>query len=198
MKVGLTGGIGSGKTTVAEMFMGHGIPVFNSDNEAKKLMVESEELKAGIVSLFGEKAYQDGVLNRKYIASKAFGDDTLLENLNKLVHPAVRKRFKEWLTAQDAPYVIQEAAILFENGVYKEYDAMILVWAPKEQRIQRIIERDGSKREDILERMNHQMDDAEKSALADFIIENINLEHTALQVLDVHEQLLQLATKTAT
>lgn len=196
--MGLTGGMGSGKTTVAGMFEKLGIPVYNSDVNAKSLMVTNSELKGNVITLFGEKAYKDGELNRDFISSKVFTDGGLLEKLNNLVHPVVRRDFKEWMGRQQAPYVVQEAAILFENGAYKEYDAMVLVWAPLENRIQRIISRDGRSREEILARIGHQMDDTEKSALADFIIENIDLEHTALQVSEVHEQLSQLASRTAT
>ena len=195
MKVGLTGGIGSGKTTVAGMFSDLGIPVYDSDREAKSLMVHSPELKAAILALFGDKAYNGQELNRRYISDQVFKDGALLEKLNQLVHPAVRRHFKKWMKEQTAPYVVQEAAILFENGAYKEYDAMVLVWAPLEARIQRITARDGASRQDILDRMRHQMDDSEKSALADYIIENINLEHTALQVAEIHEELLQQASR---
>lgn len=195
IKVGLTGGIGSGKSTVGKMFAAHGIAVYDSDKEAKALMVSDPELIKGVTGLFGKKAYQDGKLDRAFISSRVFEDAALLRKLNGLVHPAVRRHFATWMTSQQGPYVIQEAAILFENGAYKEFDAMVLVWAPREVRIQRILARDGSTREDILARMRHQMTDTEKSALADFIIENIELEQTVNQVDNIHNDLLRLAAE---
>ena len=140
--VGLTGGIGSGKTTVAHMFASQGIPVYNSDERAKELMVSSKELVNGIKSLLGEDAYTEDELNRGYVARRVFTDKALLQSLNDLVHPAVRNDFDDWTSEQNAPYVIQEAAILFENGAYEKFDSMILVTAPKMLRLKRIMQRD--------------------------------------------------------
>jgi len=192
MKVlGLTGGIGSGKSTVAAFFRELGVPVYDSDREAKLLMTENEDIRAEVMALFGEEAYQGSSLNRSYISSKVFADPKLLEQLNAIVHPRVRMHFKEWAVAQDAPYVLQEAAILFENGAHKQLDAMILVWAPKESRIQRVMERDNIDREAILARMQNQWDDAETTALADYIIENIDRSETQRQVARLHSELLE-------
>ena len=192
MKVlGLTGGIGSGKSTVASYFRKLGIPVYDSDHEAKLLMNEDEEIRQEILALFGERAYERKVLNRGYISSKVFADPELLEQLNEIVHPRVRRHFKEWVAIQDAPYVLQEAAILFENGAHKELDAMILVWAPKESRIQRVMKRDEVGREAVLSRMQNQWSDTETTALADYIIENIDRSETALQVARIHSELLE-------
>lgn len=188
--IGLTGGIGSGKSTVAEYFRALGIPVFDSDNEAKRLMKENEPLRKEISDLFGDKAYQNGDLNREFLAERVFKDSTLLEKLNALVHPAVRREFQDWVVKQDAPYAIQEAAILFEHGGYKLLDEMILVWAPKELRIKRVMERDTKTREQVLARMDNQWGDTEKTALSDHIIENIHLEETQNQVLAVHASIL--------
>ena len=125
--VGLTGGMGSGKTTVSAMFKDLGVPVYNSDLEARRLMNEDQDLKKGIIALLGEKAYADGHLNRPYIAEKVFNNEELLQALNQKVHPVVRKDFKAWALRQSSPYVLQEAAILFENGSSEEFDYMLLV-----------------------------------------------------------------------
>ena len=188
--IGLTGGIGSGKSTVAEYFRELGIPVFDSDSAAKRLMNDSEQLRKEISNLFGDKAYQKGILNREFLAERVFNDAALLEGLNAIVHPAVRREFQEWVAKQDAPYVIQEAAILFEVGAYKLLDEMILVWAPKELRIKRVMKRDSKTREQVLARMDNQWGDTEKTALSDHIIENIHLEETQNQVLAIHASIL--------
>ena len=189
--VGLTGGIGSGKTTVAQMFTELGIPVYNSDKEAKRLMNENGELARKIIELLGEAAYQDGVLNRSFVASKVFADPSLLQKLNAIVHPAVRRDFKAWASRQSAPYVLQEAAILFENGSNEAFDSMILVTAPKKIRTQRIKERDGLSSSAIEERMKHQWPEKKKKALAHYVIENKDLEDTRKQILEIHELLLK-------
>ncbi len=188
--IGLTGGIGSGKSTVAGYFKELGIPVFDSDLVAKILMNEDQGLRDSIIKLFGEKAYNKDVLNREYLAKKVFRDSELLERLNGLVHPAVRQKFQDWLSEQDAPYVIQEAAILFEHGAYKLLDEMILVWAPKELRIKRVMKRDSTSREQVLARMENQWGDTEKTALSDHIIENIHLKETQKQVQGIHAAIL--------
>jgi len=193
MIVGLTGGMGSGKTTVAKLFAGLGIPVYNSDKEAKNLMRSSGTLRQAIISLLGEDAYSGKNLNRDYIAELVFADRRVLQELNNLVHPAVKKHFLRWVKRQNAPYVIQEAAVLFENGSYKNYDKMILVRAPTEVRISRIMERDGSSEKAIRERMMHQWSDARKSKLSDFIIDNNVLEKTKKKVKQIHGELLKIS-----
>lgn len=194
MKVlGLTGGIGSGKTTVAGFFKELGIPVFIADVEAKKLMLEDEKIKAAIIQLFGEEAYKEGIPDRKFIASKVFGDNEKLEQLNGIIHPAVAKHFKTWKQDQDAPYVIYEAAILFEKGGYRKCDFNLLITAPFEQRVARLQERDSSTLEEIEARMSHQWSDEKKAELADFIIENKELSKTREAVRDLHETLLERA-----
>lgn len=190
MIVGLTGGIGSGKSTVSKMFEGLGVPVYNSDKEAKNLMVSSKVLIRKIEELLGEKAYKGSTLNRAYIASRVFNDKALLQQLNQIVHPAVRKHFMKWCKKQEHPYVVQETALLFENGSNYLYDKTILITAPREIRIDRIIARDGSSKTQVLERMKNQMDDMEKLPLADFVIANIDLTKTALKVEEVNEALL--------
>lgn len=192
MKIlGLTGGIGSGKSTVAAHFRDLGVPVYDSDHEAKLLMTEDDEIRKEVVALFGEDAYQNHALNRSFISSRVFTDPQLLQQLNEIVHPRVRSHFRKWVAAQDAPYVLQEAAILFENGAHKQLDAMILVWAPKETRIHRVMERDNVDRKAVLARMENQWSDTETTALADYIIENIDRSETARQVAQIHSELLE-------
>jgi dephospho-CoA kinase len=193
MQVGLTGGIGSGKTTVAGMFEALGVPVYNSDDRAKELMVTSEELIHEIVTLLGEKAYMAGKLNKSYIAMKVFSDKSYLDRLNAIVHPAVRDDFQRWTREQTTPYVIQEAAILFENDAYHELDRMILVTAPKPMRLERVMQRDQVPEDNILARMNHQWEDVKKIPLADYVIENLELTKTASQVKIIHKKLAEIS-----
>ncbi len=190
--IGLTGGIGSGKTTVAKLFTELGVPVYNSDLQAKNLMQDSKEIRTAIIDLLGEESYALQKLNKKYIADKVFGDKELLQKLNAIVHPAVREDFISWVKKKRTPYVIQEAAILFENNSYKIFDKIILVKAPKEARLERILARDNTSREEILARMENQWDDSKKIPLADYIIENTDLEETKLQVEKIHRQLTKI------
>lgn len=190
--IGLTGGIGSGKTTVAKLFKELGVPVYNSDLRAKKLMENSKEIRTAVIDLLGKDSYVLERLNKKYIADKIFSDKQLLEKLNAIVHPAVKNDFIEWLKKKKTPYVIQEAAILFENGSYSNFDKIILVKAPKEARLERIIARDNGSKEEILARMKNQWDDSKKIPLSDYIIENIDLDQTKLQVVKIHRQLTKI------
>ena len=194
MIVGLTGGIGSGKTTVANMFKDLGIPIYNSDERAKELMNSSTELIEKIKELLGQEAYVDAMLNRDYVAGRVFTNRELLTELNSIVHPAVKSDFKSWSATQDAAYVIQEAAILFENGSYDKFDKMILVTAPKRIRLERIMKRDAVSAENILARMNHQWEDEKKIPLADYVIENTILDSTKTEVRKIHQKLLELST----
>lgn len=193
--IGLTGGIGSGKSTVSKMFMELGIPVYDSDSEAKNLMEHSANLKAAIKQLLGKDAYKEGKLNRAYIAAKVFNDTDLLKRLNGIVHPAVREHFMEWAKKQSTPYVVQETALIFENGSQDQYDHTILVTAPKDLRVQRVMNRDCVDRKAVLERMKNQMDDAEKKAMANFCIENVDLETTRKTVKELHTKLMAMSTK---
>jgi dephospho-CoA kinase len=188
--IGLTGGIGSGKSTVARMFELLNVPVYYADQEAKRLMTDSANLKLGIVRLFGEMAYVNNELNRGYIADIVFKDKEKLKALNALVHPEVRKNFLHWVGAQNSPYVIQENPLIFEKNDQKSFDKVIIVTADKELRIQRIMERDGLSKEQVLDRMSNQLDDTKKSELADFVIYNETLEDTKVQVNLIHRQLL--------
>jgi len=193
MRVGLTGGIGSGKSTVANMFRELSVPVYDSDLRAKVLMNESKPLQKDIIALFGELAYLDNELNRPWIAQQVFGNAALLEQLNGLVHPAVREDFIVWSEAQKASYIIQETALIFENGMESYYDQIILVTAPKTVREERVMLRDGVSGEKVQQRMVHQLEDELKRAKSQFIIENITLEDTLKQVRKIHEALLLLS-----
>jgi len=188
--VGLTGGIGSGKSTVGAMFQELGVPVYNSDERAKRLMNTSKKIRKELIALFGKKAYLEKELNRVYIAKKVFADEVLLVKLNSIVHPKVRTDFLKWTKKQNAPYVIQETALLFENRAQELYNKVILVTAPKELRIERVLSRDESTRDQIVARINNQLDDDVKIKLADYIIENIDLETTSSKVLSIHERIL--------
>ncbi|MEW4924212.1 dephospho-CoA kinase [Algibacter sp. 2305UL17-15] len=188
--VGLTGGIGSGKTTVAKEFQSLGIPVYIADVEAKKLMNRSKVIKRKLIALFGDKAYIEGKLNRPFIANIIFNDTSYLSKMNGIVHPKVARHFEKWVAKQDAPYVIKEVAILFENGGDKQCDFTIIVTAPKSLRIKRLLKRDNTSEEKIKSIMKNQWSDAKKVALSDFVISNKTLEKTKLQVLDIHQQIL--------
>ncbi|WP_297702631.1 dephospho-CoA kinase [uncultured Eudoraea sp.] len=191
--IGLTGGIGSGKTTVAKLFKELGVPVYNSDLRAKKLMNNSKGIRTAVIDLLGKDSYELERLNKKYIADKVFSNKELLQKLNSIVHPAVRKDFSRWVKKKKTLYVIQEAAILFENNAYSNFDKIILVKAPKEVRLERIIARDNGSKEEILARMENQWDDSKKIPLSDYIIENIDLDKTKLQVEQIHRQLIKTA-----
>lgn len=191
MVIGLTGGIGSGKTTVAGFFKERGIPVYIADDAGKRLMSTSVEIRNSIIELFGAEAYKGDTPDRKLIASKVFNDKKQLSKLNQIIHPAVEKDFKEWLSDQSSEYVIYEAAILFEAGGYKKCDYSILVTAPKKLRIQRLQKRDDSSVEEIQERMNNQWSDEKKSKMADFLINNEELAQTKLQVEHIHQEILK-------
>jgi len=189
--VGLTGGIGSGKTTVSNMFKDLGVPVYIADVEAKALMNTSAVIKRKLTDLFGPMAYQNNELNRAYISSKIFSDKVYLEKMNAIIHPKVAEHFKHWLQKQTSLYVIKEAAIIFEHNTQSQYDAIITVIADKEARINRILKRDTTTKDKILSIMKHQLSDEEKVKMSDFVILNDNLEHTKEQVLKTHNSILE-------
>ncbi len=188
--IGLTGGIGSGKSTVAKMFTDLGVPVYNSDKEAKKIMESSEIVKNGIIELFGSTCYKGNTLNKSFISDQVFQNKDLLKKLNAIVHPAVRNHFLSWMKDQAAPYVIQEAAIIFENGKEAFYDAIILVIAPQSTRLQRVIKRDKISKSQIMMRMDNQWPDARKIPLSDFVIDNRDRSKTLKKVQAIHLALL--------
>lgn len=196
LKVGITGGIGSGKTTVCEIFELLGIPVFNADDNAKTLMVTDGVLIAEIKSAFGAASYfEDGTLNGKYIADLVFSDPEKLALLNSFVHPAVFRAMDIWTLKQTSPYVLKEAALLFESGSYLNNDFNILVSAPEELRIARVMKRDNLTAEKVKERIQNQLPEEEKKAKADFIIYNNETEFLITQVLALHHQFIEIASK---
>ncbi|MCF8273158.1 MAG: dephospho-CoA kinase [Flavobacteriaceae bacterium] len=189
--VGLTGGIGSGKTTVANMFHALGVPVYIADEEAKKLMTSSKVIKRKLITLFGDDAYINGTLNKPFIAKTIFNDKTVLEKMNHIIHPRVGSHFKKWMLKQNAPYVIKEAAILFENGSYMQYDFIITVTASKELKIKRLLKRDNTTKQNIETIMKNQWSDEEKIKRSNFVIINSELENTSQQVAKIHQQILE-------
>jgi len=193
MIVGLTGGIGSGKSTVANFFRELGVPVYDSDVEAKSLMVESEEVRSGVLELFGQEAYQGKKLNKTLISKIVFRNKDKLDKLNRIVHPAVRRHFLDWVSRQKSPYVLQETALIFENKAQDSYDAVILVISPEHVRIQRVMERDGASESQVSSRIENQLPDSEKKEMADYIIENIALQQTQKRVEVIHKELLAKA-----
>ena len=182
IKVGITGGIGSGKSTVCRMFAEHGVPVFDTDSAAKSIMSDDKCIKKRIMDLLGEKAYEDGSLNRKYVSDAIFSDEKLRHALDSIVHPAVAREFEFWAERQNAPYVIMECAILFESGFDSLVDKIVAVSAPEQSRISRTALRDGTGEESVKKRIASQMNEQERRSRADYIIENTDLELTAAQV----------------
>lgn len=192
LKIGLTGGIGSGKSTVAKIFEILGIPVYYADDAAKKLMNEDEELRQKIQQLFGSDIYSNGKLNRKQLAGIVFNAPDKLEQLNAIVHPATINDANAWMHKQRSPYTIKEAALIFESGAFEMLDYVIGVYAPAPLRIQRVMQRDNTGREEIMARMSRQMDEEEKMKLCNFVITNDEQQLLIPQVIALHEQLLSL------
>jgi dephospho-CoA kinase len=194
LKIGITGGIGSGKTTVCKVFELLGTPVFYADAAAKEVMHTDAELMNGIIQAFGVKAFSDeGILNRKYIADLVFNDKKALEMLNALVHPAVFRAFDTWLLKyKDRPYVLKEAALLFESGSYKMCTHSILVKAPEELKIKRVMERDQISESQVRLRMARQFSDQEKEEMADHVILNDEKVLLIPQVLRLHESFISM------
>ncbi len=193
LKVGITGGIGSGKSTVCQVFHTLGIPVLYADEAGRYLMDNDALVIDSIKMLFGENIYKGGILDRKHIASIVFRQPEILEELNAIVHPATIRYSKQWLESQTGPYAIKEAAIFFESGSNAEMDVMIGVYAPRKLRILRAMERDGVTQEKILQRMAHQMDEDEKMSRCDYVIVNDGVQAVIPQVLKTHAQLLERA-----
>lgn len=180
--IGLTGGIGSGKTTVANHFIEAGIPVYIADDGARKIM-QSPEILGEIEKIFGISIFENGVLNRQKLAEIVFNNPDKLKQLNGIIHPAVKKHFGNWiLNHKNSPFVIYEAAILYEGGSYKDCDKIITVTAPLETRIERVIQRDKTTRENVLKRINMQWSDNQRLGKSDFVIENTNPEITKSEV----------------
>lgn len=192
--IGLTGGIGSGKSTVASIFEQLGVPVYNSDIRAKHLMNENEEIIANIKAVFGNSTYNSsGVLQREVLASIVFNNATKLQQLNSIVHPWVKKDTTEWEKKHEAhTYVIKESAILFETGIYKDMYKIILVTAPEDIRINRVMERDSCTRSDVLQRISKQFSDEKKIPLSDYIIVNDGIQALLPQVNEIHQKIVLL------
>ena len=184
-KIGLTGGIGVGKTYVSKIFKQMGIPIFNADEQAKKCMVEDANLKAAVQLAFGENMYLEEVLQKEALAKIVFNNSEALAKLNALVHPVVKQKFEDWSTLQSTSMVIKEAAILFESDAHLDLDAVVCVGAPKQLRIARVQKRDASSVEQIESRMSKQMPQAEKEELSDFLIVNDEVQLLLPQVLAI-------------
>ena len=186
-KIGVTGGIGSGKSTVCALLKEHGVAVYDSDAEAKRLMSESESLRSALVDAFGDECYNGEGLNKAYLASKVFGDDEALARLNAIVHPAVKDDFRAWTERQQGSYVVLESAILFESGFDAEVDTTLAVMAPLEERVRRAMERDGVTREQILDRISHQLCDDELHRRANRTIVNLVRDYLESDVEQLHK-----------
>tara|TARA_B110000259_G_scaffold149244_1_gene168430 strand:+ start:1279 stop:1878 length:600 start_codon:yes stop_codon:yes gene_type:complete len=193
--VGLTGGIGSGKSTVAYMFEKLGVPIYISDNEAKILMENSKSIQKSLVQLFGKNAYVDKRLNRALIASKVFNDGALLTRLNAIVHPEVKTHFESWLAKQKSVYVIKEVAILFETNSQSNFDYIISVIAPLKDRVNRVLLRGEKSESDVHSVIKNQLPDAEKIKQSDFVIQNNLIKTTEAKVLELHKIILKKIIK---
>lgn len=196
LRIGLTGGIGSGKTTVAKIFILLGVPAYNADTATKRLYHTNTELRADLKKHFGEDIYTADQLNRSKLAAIVFNDPSKLEILNQLVHPLTIKDAEEWMHRQTAPYIIKEAALLFESGSVSELDYVIGVRTPKHLRMKRVMERDKLVRDEVISRMERQIEENIKMKLCDFIIDNNEQCLVIPQVLELHQKLLLLATQT--
>jgi len=191
-KIGITGGIGSGKTTISRLFELLGVPVFYADSEARTIVNTDPQAIREIKALFGASIYVNGAMDRTAVAEIVFSDAAKLQALNKIVHPAVGRRFKAWVTENAAaPYVLKEAAILFESGSYKALDAVITVSAPQAQRMDRVMKRDGVAAADVEARMNNQMSDAERIEKSTFVLYNSNHDLVIPQILKIHHQIIE-------
>ena len=198
--VGITGGIGSGKTIISKVFQTLGVPVYNSDDRAKSLLNEDESLKSAVVERFGPETYDArGMLNRQFLAKTVFADEKKLASLNALVHPAVGVDFSRWTEAHAGqPYLVKEAALLFETGSYRSLDYTILVKAPEEVRVLRILKRDTQRsRRQIADIINKQLSDSEKEKLADFVLSNDDKELLIPQILEIDKIICSEAKKRA-
>ena len=193
IKVGLTGGIGSGKTTVAKVFETLGIPVYYADDKTKYLMNSNPELKASIIQHFGNDSYKDGELDRKYLASIVFNNKEKLELLNSLTHPVTIRDAEEWMSQQTTPYIIKEAALLFESGAAEKLDYVSGVYAPQHIRVKRVMDRDNLPVEEVMKRISRQIDEEMKMKLCDFVITNNDQQLVIPQVLELDKKFRELS-----
>ena len=195
IKVGLTGGIGSGKTTVAKIFETLGVPVYYADDATKKLMNTNGKLKASIIQHFGEDSYKNGELDRKYLASIVFNEKEKLDLLNSLTHPVTIQDAVDWMNKQRSPYIIKEAALLFESGAAEKLDYVIGVYAPQPVRVKRVMSRDKLTAEEVLKRISRQMDEEMKMKLCNFVITNDEYHLVIPQVLELDKKFRESANK---
>jgi len=187
--IGLTGGIGSGKTTIANLFAARGIPVYIADDEARKI-TDLPEIQEAIKNIFGNEVFENNTLIREKLAQIVFNDPLKLEQLNSIIHPAVKTHFEDWLEQHsNFPYVIKEAAILFESGSYKDCDIVITVLAPLELRIERVMKRDKLSREQVLNRINNQWSDLERIEKSKYLIENTNIQKSEEKIEEILKKL---------
>lgn len=193
MKIGITGGIGSGKTTICRAFKLLGIPVFHADIEARQLQNSHPTIRREIIELLGERSYlSDQTLDRPYVASKVFTDRSLLDRLNEIVHPVVKEAFDTWCLAHtSAPYILYEAAILFESGRWDEFSKNILILADEQMRVSRVMKRDKTTEKAVRDRIANQLGDQEKIGLADFVIYNDGKQLVLPQLLEIDKQLME-------
>ncbi|MGJ1408770.1 dephospho-CoA kinase [Sphingobacterium thalpophilum] len=191
LKIGITGGIGSGKTFICRLFQMLGVPVYNADEEAKKLMNTDSRIREKLVAQFGQAVYKDGQLDRAFLARVVFSDAQKLQILNSIVHPIVIQEAKDWAARQKTRYSLKEAALLFESGSYKELDYTILVTAPLDLRVQRVMHRDGMTEQQVRERISKQLSDEEKLQLTDFVIVNNGITPLLPQVWTLHQKFLK-------
>jgi dephospho-CoA kinase len=193
LKLGVTGGIGSGKTTVCRIFEVLGIPVFSADSEARVIMDTDETVKKQVNALAGRDMYSAGTLDRIAMARLIFNNRELLGKINNVIHPVVTERFINWERTKDVPYVILEAAILFESGAAKLLDKILTVTAPEEERIERVVQRNNLTREQVVERINNQSGDKYKISLSDYVISNSENDLIIPAVLNIHAEMIRLA-----
>ncbi len=193
LRIGLTGGIGSGKTIVAAVFEALGIPVYYADREAKRIMNEDDRIKLRLTAEFGESAYLNNQLNRPYIASVVFGDRQKLELLNSIVHPITLQDSNAWMQLQPMPFAIKEAALIFESGANNHLDYIIGVYAPLQLRIQRVVARDTIDDQQVHRRIENQMNEEDKMKLCDYVIVNDEQQPVIDQVLNLHKKLVEIS-----
>jgi dephospho-CoA kinase len=196
LKLGVTGGIGSGKTTVCKVFAVLGIPVFSADTEAKRIQDSDRDLQIKINSLAGKDLFASGKLDRTGMAKLIFRDSDLLAKVNSIVHPAVFEYFREWLKKQDSPYAVMEAAILFESGAYRMMDRIVTVVTPMEERIERLVKGNKLTREQVTERIKNQIDDESRIKQSDYVIFNSENDTIIPAILGIHMEMLKLYNKT--
>ena len=194
--VGLTGGIGSGKTTIANLFALHfSIPIYIADTKAKELVANNKQLQQEIVTLLGEDAFVEGRYNTSFVAQEVFSNKEKLDKLNAIIHPYVQQDFLQWKQSQQAPYVIKEAAILFESGSYRDCDFIIMVTAPLEERIKRVMLRDKIDRETVEKRIKNQWNDEKKIELSTFVIENREIDKNLDKIEIIHSKIVKMTAE---